>query len=179
MRGGEGEGEGRRLPRASKGELRRGLRRRGGGFSVFWHRAHSEGSTEAALSAVGPEEMVATERIQKVLRRVKEVCQPARANPETIKAEAVAKVERLQKSFGYIGLSWRTRGRCHQESSQEGRLKMSHENDQSQNCERVKECKDFRRAFHQAYQAVAILAGRDESDVRGEVECGSTLVQLG
>ena len=70
---------------------------------MFWHRAHSEGSTEAALSAVGAEEMAATGQIQKVLRRVKEVCQPARANPETIKAEAVAKVERLQKALDALG----------------------------------------------------------------------------
>ena len=56
-------------------------------------------SLEAALSVLGPEENAAKEQIQEALRRAKEVSQPVRPNPDTIQAEAVAKVARLQRAL--------------------------------------------------------------------------------
>ena len=57
----------------------------------------------AALSALGPEENAAKVQIQEALRRAKEVSQPVRPNPDTIQAEAVAKVERLQRALDAMG----------------------------------------------------------------------------
>ena len=48
-------------------------------------------SLEAALGALGPEDNAAKEQIQEAPRRAKE------GRPDTVKAEAVAKVERLQR----------------------------------------------------------------------------------
>ena len=67
----------------------------GGGTSHRGIRTKSE--VEAALSALGPEE------IQEALRRAKEVSQPVRPNPDIIQAEAVAKVERLQRALDALG----------------------------------------------------------------------------
>ena len=60
-------------------------------------------SLEAALSALGPEEIAAKEPLQEALRRAKEVSQPVRGDPDTRKAEAVAKVDRLQKALDALG----------------------------------------------------------------------------
>ena len=60
-------------------------------------------SLEAALGALGPEDTVAKEQIQEALRRAKEGRQPVRVNPDTVKAEAAAKVERLQKALDASG----------------------------------------------------------------------------
>ena len=60
-------------------------------------------SLEAALSGLGPEEIVAKEPLQEALRRAKEVSQPVRGDPDSRKAEAVAKVDRLQKALDALG----------------------------------------------------------------------------
>ena len=60
-------------------------------------------SLEAALSVLGPEEIAAKVQIQEALRRAKEVSQPVRPNPDTIQAEAVAKVQRLQRALDALG----------------------------------------------------------------------------
>ena len=60
-------------------------------------------SLEAALGALGPEDNCAKEQIQEVLRRAKEGRQAVRVNPDIVKAEAVAKVERLQKALDASG----------------------------------------------------------------------------
>ena len=60
-------------------------------------------SLEVALGTLGPEDNCAKEQIQEVLRRAKEGRQAVRVNPEIVKAEAVAKVERLQKALDALG----------------------------------------------------------------------------
>ena len=58
---------------------------------------------EAALGALGPEDTGAREQIQEALKRAKEGRQAVRVNPDIVKAEAVAKVERLQKALDALG----------------------------------------------------------------------------
>ena len=60
-------------------------------------------SLEAALGALGPEDIGAKEQIQEALRRAKEGRQAVRVNPDIVKIEAVAKVERLQKALDALG----------------------------------------------------------------------------
>ena len=60
-------------------------------------------SLEAALGVLGPEDIGAKEQIQEALRRAKEGRQAVRVKPDIVKAEAVAKVERLQKALNALG----------------------------------------------------------------------------
>ena len=95
-------------------------------------------SLEAALS-VGPEKNAAKVQIQEALRRAKEVSQPVRPNPDTIQAEAVAKVERLQRALDALG----DLGGPEVDAIKKALKKAQEVARERPIAELVKECKDF------------------------------------
>ena len=78
-------------------------------------------------------------QIQEVLRRAKEVSQPVRPNPGTIQAEAVAKVERLQRALNALG----DLGGPEVEAIKKALKKAQEVARERPIAELVKECKDF------------------------------------
>ena len=109
-------------------------------------------SLEAALSALGPEEIAAKEPLQEAPRRAREVSQPMRGDPDTIKTEAVAKVDRLQKALDVFEISRGARGRCHQESIAQGPRRRQ----RTTRFRTYPRVQGFHGAFHQAHRQVEV-----------------------
>ena len=76
------------------------------------HRGRWRHKQQAALSALGPEENAAKVQIQEALRRTKEVSQVGASQPRHHPGLGSRLSGTTPESFGRVGRSRRTRGRC-------------------------------------------------------------------
>ena len=125
-----------------------------------WWRHKSQGnqdkvrSLESFLSVLGPEKTAAKVQIQEALRRVQEVSQPVRPQQNTIQAEAVAKVERLQRASDALG----ELGGPEVEAIKKALKKAQEVSREQPIAEVVKECEDFiKRSFREFESETGLL----------------------
>ena len=122
-------------------------------------------SLEAALGVLGPEDIGAKEQIQEALRRAKEGRQAVRVKPDIVKAEAVAKVERLQKALDALG----GLGGPEVDAIKRALKKAQEVARERPIAELIKECKELvHRAFNQAHLKVKDGLGDRDRIVGGQ-----------
>ena len=110
-------------------------------------------------------------QIQEALRRAKEVSQPVRPNPDTIQAEAVAKVERLQRALDALG----DLGGPEVDAIKKALKKAQEVARERPIAEQVKECKDF---IERSTRRVNKLKAELESETRLLEEGRARLARL-